>query len=176
VPDRVLTPLIAAVETDPFFAAFQTVREEQAVGIVAGAWRGGMHGIVLMQTFGVATLPNALACACQIPLPSASGGLSSNPTGAWREANSTFSVGRRRCACSLSGPGFWTGAAVPWPCAVRLRHHPALDGQHHGFRARGQAVRLRTEGTERSANVPIGPDTPYGCVVATRAPGLPCMP
>jgi sulfopyruvate decarboxylase TPP-binding subunit len=69
VPDRVLTPLIAAVETDPFFAAFQTVREEQAVGIVAGAWRGGMHGIVLMQTFGVATLPNALVCACQIPLP-----------------------------------------------------------------------------------------------------------
>jgi sulfopyruvate decarboxylase alpha subunit len=71
VPDRVLTPLIAAVEADPFFTAFPTAREEEAVGIVTGAWMGGMRGIVLMQTSGFATLPNALAslaCACQIPL------------------------------------------------------------------------------------------------------------
>lgn len=71
VPDRVLTPLIAAVEADPFFTAFPTTREEEAVGIVTGAWMGGMRGIVLMQTSGFATLPNALAslaCACQIPL------------------------------------------------------------------------------------------------------------
>lgn len=71
VPDRVLTPLIRAVEADDFFTAFPTAREEEAVGIVAGAWMGGMRGIVLMQTSGFATLPNALAslaCACQIPL------------------------------------------------------------------------------------------------------------
>lgn len=71
VPDRVLTPLIATVEADPFFTAFPTAREEEAVGIVSGAWMGGMRGIVLMQTSGFATLPNALAslaCACQIPL------------------------------------------------------------------------------------------------------------
>jgi sulfopyruvate decarboxylase alpha subunit len=71
VPDRVLTPLIAAVEADPFFTAFPAAREEEAVGIVTGAWMGGMRGIVLMQTSGFATLPNvlaSLACACQIPL------------------------------------------------------------------------------------------------------------
>ncbi|GIX09578.1 thiamine pyrophosphate-binding protein [Elioraea sp.] len=71
VPDRVLTPLIRAVEADPFFTAFPTAREEEAVGIVAGAWMGGTRGIVLMQTSGFATLPNvlaSLACACQIPL------------------------------------------------------------------------------------------------------------
>jgi sulfopyruvate decarboxylase alpha subunit len=71
VPDRVLAPLIAAVEADPFFTAFPAAREEEAVGIAAGAWMGGMRGIVLMQTSGFATLANvlaSLACACQIPL------------------------------------------------------------------------------------------------------------
>lgn len=71
VPDRVLAPLIAAVEADPFFTAFPAAREEEAVGIVTGAWMGGMRGVVLMQTSGFATLANVLAsvvCACQIPL------------------------------------------------------------------------------------------------------------
>ena len=71
VPDNVLRPLIEAVHADPFFTAFTTTREEEAVGIVAGAWMGGMHGIVLMQTSGFATLPNvlaSLAVAFQIPV------------------------------------------------------------------------------------------------------------
>lgn len=71
VPDRVLTPLIEAVEADPSFTAFPTAREEEAVGIVAGAWMGGMRGIVLMQTSGFATLANVLAslvCACRLPV------------------------------------------------------------------------------------------------------------
>ena len=61
VPDNVLTPLIAAVEADPFFVCFACTREEEALGIVAGAWMGGMRGAVLMQTSGFATIPNALA-------------------------------------------------------------------------------------------------------------------
>ena len=61
VPDRVLTPLIKGVHDDPFFTALVTTREEEAVGIVTGAWMGGMRGAVLMQTSGFATLPNALA-------------------------------------------------------------------------------------------------------------------
>jgi sulfopyruvate decarboxylase alpha subunit len=61
VPDKVLTPLIASVEHDPYFTAFATAREEEAVGIVCGAWMGGMRGVVLMQTSGFGTLPNALA-------------------------------------------------------------------------------------------------------------------
>jgi sulfopyruvate decarboxylase alpha subunit len=61
VPDNVLTPLIAALEADPFFVCFTCTREEEALGVVAGAWMGGMRGAVLMQTSGFATIPNALA-------------------------------------------------------------------------------------------------------------------
>jgi sulfopyruvate decarboxylase alpha subunit len=70
VPDNVLRPLIGAIEADPFFTAFTAAREEEAVGILSGAWMGGMRGILLMQTSGFATLPNVLAslpCAFQIP-------------------------------------------------------------------------------------------------------------
>ena len=71
VPDNVLKPLIAGVHADPFFTAFPTTREEEALGIVAGAWMGGMRGILLMQTSGFATLANVLASlpvAFQIPV------------------------------------------------------------------------------------------------------------
>jgi sulfopyruvate decarboxylase alpha subunit len=61
VPDRVLTPLIKALDEDPFFTTFACTREEEAIGIAAGAWMGGMRAAVLMQTSGFATLPNALA-------------------------------------------------------------------------------------------------------------------
>ncbi len=71
VPDNVLKPLIQAIHADPFFTAFTTAREEEAVGIVAGGAMAGMRGMVLMQTSGFATLANALAslpCAFQIPV------------------------------------------------------------------------------------------------------------
>ncbi len=61
VPDRVLTPLIKGIHADPFFTCFPTAREEEAIGIVSGAWMGGMPGAVLMQTSGFATLANVLA-------------------------------------------------------------------------------------------------------------------
>lgn len=61
VPDNVLAPLIRAVHADPYFTVVAPAREEEAVGIVTGAYMGGMRGIVLMQTSGLATLPNALA-------------------------------------------------------------------------------------------------------------------
>jgi len=71
VPDNVLRPLIDGVHADPFFTTFSCAREEEAVGIVAGAWMGGLRGIVLMQTSGFATLPNviaSLAVPFQIPV------------------------------------------------------------------------------------------------------------
>ena len=71
VPDRVLTTLIKNLHADPFFTTFATAREEEAVGIVAGAWMGGQRGAILMQTSGFATLANVLASLvvpCQIPL------------------------------------------------------------------------------------------------------------
>jgi sulfopyruvate decarboxylase alpha subunit len=71
VPDRVLTTLIKNIHADPFFTTFPTAREEEAVGIVSGAWMGGLKGAVLMQTSGFATLANVLASLAipyQIPL------------------------------------------------------------------------------------------------------------
>jgi len=70
VPDRVFTPLIKAFHADAFFTTFAATREEEALGIVSGAWMGGMRGAVLMQTSGFGTIPNALASLvvpCQIP-------------------------------------------------------------------------------------------------------------
>ena len=61
VPDKVLTPLIKALHADNFFTTFACTREEEAIGVVTGAWMGGMPGAVLMQTSGFATLPNAIA-------------------------------------------------------------------------------------------------------------------
>jgi sulfopyruvate decarboxylase alpha subunit len=71
VPDRVLTTLIRNLHADPFFTTFPAAREEEAVGIVSGAWMGGRRGAVLMQTSGFATLANVLASLAipyQIPL------------------------------------------------------------------------------------------------------------
>ena len=61
VPDRVFTPLIKGIHADPFFTTFAATREEEALGIITGAWMGGMRGAVLMQTSGFGTIPNALA-------------------------------------------------------------------------------------------------------------------
>jgi len=61
VPDKVFTPLIKNLHADPDFLTFPTAREEEAIGIVSGAWMGGRRGAVLMQTSGFGTIPNALA-------------------------------------------------------------------------------------------------------------------
>jgi sulfopyruvate decarboxylase alpha subunit len=71
VPDRVLTPLIKVAEEDPGLLSFVCTREEEALGIVTGAYMAGMLGVVAMQTSGFATIPNALASLVvpyQIPL------------------------------------------------------------------------------------------------------------
>ncbi len=71
VPDRVLTPLIRALHEDNDFTAFAATREEEALGILTGAWMGGLRGVLMMQTSGFATLPNVLASLAvpyQIPL------------------------------------------------------------------------------------------------------------
>jgi sulfopyruvate decarboxylase alpha subunit len=61
VPDNVLRPLIAGIEADAFFTSLAVTREEEALGILTGAWMGGTRGILLMQTSGFATLPNVIA-------------------------------------------------------------------------------------------------------------------
>src|ERR1044072_1326349 len=67
----VLTTLINNLPADPYFTTFPAAREEEAVGIVSGAWMGGRRAAVLMQTSGFATLANVLASLVmpsQIPL------------------------------------------------------------------------------------------------------------
>ena len=49
------------LHADPFFTTFATTREEEAIGVVTGAWMGGLRGAVLMQTSGFATIANVLA-------------------------------------------------------------------------------------------------------------------
>jgi sulfopyruvate decarboxylase alpha subunit len=61
VPDNVLTPLIKGANADNYFISIGTTREDEAIGVVAGAWMAGMRGCVMMQTSGFGTLPNALA-------------------------------------------------------------------------------------------------------------------
>lgn len=71
VPDNVLKPLIQRLHADDYFTVLCPAREEEAVGIVAGAWLAGLRGIALMQTSGFATLPNVLASLAmpyQIPV------------------------------------------------------------------------------------------------------------
>jgi sulfopyruvate decarboxylase TPP-binding subunit len=61
VPDNVLTPLITGACADNYFITVGTTREDEAIGVVAGAWMAGMRGCIMMQTSGFGTLPNALA-------------------------------------------------------------------------------------------------------------------
>lgn len=71
VPDKVLAPLIRLLHADDYFTMLHPAREEEAVGIVTGAYMAGLRGIVLMQTSGFATLANVLASLSvpyQIPL------------------------------------------------------------------------------------------------------------
>ena len=71
VPDKVLIPLIDCAHDDAFFTAFSATREEEAVGIVAGAALGGRRGAVLMQSSGFGNAINALASLAvpyQVPL------------------------------------------------------------------------------------------------------------
>ncbi len=71
VPDKVLAPLIRRLHADSYFNVLCPAREEEAVGIVAGAYMAGLRGIVLMQTSGFASIPTVLASLAvpyQIPL------------------------------------------------------------------------------------------------------------
>jgi sulfopyruvate decarboxylase alpha subunit len=61
VPDEVLTPLINGAEADPEITTFAASREEEAIGIAAGAAMGGRRSVVLMQSSGFGNTVNALA-------------------------------------------------------------------------------------------------------------------
>jgi sulfopyruvate decarboxylase alpha subunit len=71
VPDKVIAPVIERFEADADVTVVPCTREEEGVGIVAGALLGGTRGALLMQTSGFGNCPNALASLIvpyQLPL------------------------------------------------------------------------------------------------------------
>lgn len=60
IPDSVLAPLIERVEGEPSMQSVPVAREEEAVGILSGAWLGGTRGALLCQSSGLANSFNAL--------------------------------------------------------------------------------------------------------------------
>lgn len=61
VPDNVLTPLLRGAAADNYFMPVCATREDEALGMVAGAFMAGLRGCVMMQTSGFGVIPNALA-------------------------------------------------------------------------------------------------------------------
>jgi hypothetical protein len=48
VPDNVLTPLISGATADNYFITVGTTREDEVIGIVAGAWMAGLRGCIMI--------------------------------------------------------------------------------------------------------------------------------
>jgi sulfopyruvate decarboxylase subunit alpha len=61
LPDSWLSDLINAIAADPAMTLVRVTREEEAVGICAGAYLGGRKAAVLAQNAGVLLSVNALA-------------------------------------------------------------------------------------------------------------------
>jgi hypothetical protein len=49
-------PLLDSVTFDNYFRSICATREDEAVGLAAGAWMGGMKSVVMMQTSGFALI------------------------------------------------------------------------------------------------------------------------
>lgn len=59
LPDTMVAPMADAVERDT--RVVRVVREEAAIGVLAGAWVGGDRGVLVCQSSGLANCFNALA-------------------------------------------------------------------------------------------------------------------
>lgn len=64
LPDSNVAPLVGELEDDPDFETVLVTREEQAVGVLAGAWLAGTRGALVCQSSGLANAINALASQC----------------------------------------------------------------------------------------------------------------
>src|SRR5260370_41648487 len=61
VPDNVLTPLLKGAAADNYFMSVNATREDEALGVVAGSWMGGLPGIRMMQTTSFTLIADASA-------------------------------------------------------------------------------------------------------------------
>lgn len=72
VPDISIHQVTSLIEADPFFHLVSATREEEAIGIAAGAYAVGRNSAVFMQSSGFGNCVNALASLCipcRTPIP-----------------------------------------------------------------------------------------------------------
>lgn len=72
VPDVVTWKVLSKLEADPDFKVVPAAREDEAIGIVAGAYAARKKGAVFMQSSGFGNCVNALGTLCipyRIPIP-----------------------------------------------------------------------------------------------------------
>ena len=72
VPDISIHQATSLMEADDYFHVVSASREEEAIGIAAGAYATGRNAAVFMQSSGFGNCVNALASLClpaRIPLP-----------------------------------------------------------------------------------------------------------
>ncbi len=72
LPDSIVYRVLGLLETDPGFKMVPVSREEECVGILAGAYLGGKRGAMFAQNSGLGNCVNALASLAvpwQIPVP-----------------------------------------------------------------------------------------------------------
>jgi sulfopyruvate decarboxylase TPP-binding subunit len=69
VPDAGHAHLIALAQADPSISTVPLTTEEEGIGYLAGAWLGGLRGVLLMQSSGVGNCINTLALAAQGRFP-----------------------------------------------------------------------------------------------------------
>lgn len=72
VPDVSIHRVTELMERDDFFHVVAATREEEAIGIAAGAYAVGRNAAVFMQSSGFGNCVNALASLClpaRIPVP-----------------------------------------------------------------------------------------------------------
>ena len=117
LPDSWLTDLIEAIDSDPAMTLIRVTREEEAIGICAGAYLGGRKAAVLAQNAGVLLSTNALAGLAyhhQIPvllLVAQRGGA---------EDNQYYQVYKGR-------------VTVPVLDALKLPHHAVIEPTHYAL-------------------------------------------
>ena len=71
VPDYIVSHVLEHLWADPECKVVTVTREEEGVGLLAGAWLAGRRGALLMQNSGLGNSANALGSLCmasQIPM------------------------------------------------------------------------------------------------------------
>ena len=72
VPDISIYQVTKLLEADPYFRVVPATREEEAVGIAAGAYAVGRRSAIFMQSSGLGNCINAigsLCIVCRLPIP-----------------------------------------------------------------------------------------------------------